>query len=350
MTACVFILRRLCELKLWTTLLAASLHAELIIYQGKLSLDGTPVSGAGRFKFALIGDQGSAVWSSEPMTVQVADGVYAVRLGDSAQAPPIADAALRGATAPKLRIWFERAEKGWSIVGPDVALTSEKPSDATGGAQMTAVMSELREIRALLEGKPTTARPPEAETVTVSVASAPSDGNADAPLVLVEFTDFQCPYNIAFQKTFEALKTKYVDTGKLRVVSRNVPQAFHPQAGPAARAALCAEAQGKFWPMRARLFAAGGELTPETIQKAAQDVGLDMARFAEDFKSAEIADAVQQDAQDAKAAGIVATPTFVLGKMADGKVTGVKLVGAQPLVRIEMEMRKVVPGFSPSER
>ena len=257
---------------------------------------------------------------------------------------------IRGATAPKLRIWFERAEKGWSLVGPDVTLKSERAAEGTGDGQMTAVLSELREIRALLEGKPTAARTPEAETATVSVAGAPSIGSADAPLVLVEFTDFQCPYSITFEKTFEALKTKYVDTGKLRVVSRNVPQDFHPQAGPAARAALCAEAQGKFAKMRERLFAANGELSPEAIQKAAQEAGLDMARFEECTKSAEIAEAVRKDAQDAKAAGIVATPTFVLGKMTDGKVTGVKLVGAQPLVRIEIEMRKVVPGFSPSER
>lgn len=102
--------------------------------------------------------------------------------------------------------------------------------------------------------------------------------------------------------------------------------------------------------MRARLFAANGELTPEAIRKAAQEAGLDLARFEECAGSAEIAEAVRKEAQDAKAAGIVATPTFVLGKPTGDTVTGVKLVGAQPLVRIEMEMRKVVPGFSPSAR
>ena len=77
--------------------------------------------------------------------------------------------------------------------------------------------------------------------------------------MLVEFTDFQCPYCITFQReVFAALKTKYVETGKLRLFSRNVPQVFHPQAGPAAKAARCAEAQGKFWPMRERLLAAQG--------------------------------------------------------------------------------------------
>ena len=275
MRTCAFILRRLCELKLVITLLllTAPLQADVLMYQGRLSVEGAPFEGLGRFKFALIDAKGAAVWSSEAMTVQVSEGVYAARLGDSAQAPPMGDGLLRNGTVPKLRIWFERRERGWSVAGPDVALANEPSTEgAATGAQLTAVMSELREIRALLEGKPV-ARTVEAETVSVSVAGAPSLGSADAPLVLVEFTDFQCPYCIEFQKVFETLKTKYVDTGRLRVVSRNVPQAFHPLAGPAARAALCAEQQGRFWEMRGRLFAANGELSPEALRKAARTRG-----------------------------------------------------------------------------
>ncbi len=333
-------------------LLATPLHAEVVMYQGRLSVDGAPFEGVGRFKFALIDGNGAAVWSSEAMSLQVSEGRYAVRLGNSAQAPPMADGLLRSGTVPKLRIWFERKERGWSVAGPDVALANEPSTEGAAtasGAQLTAVMSELREIRALLEGKPA-ARSVEAETVTVSVAGAPSLGSADAPLVPVEFTDFQCPYCIGFQKVFDALKTKYVDTGKLRVVSRNVPQAFHPLAGPAARAARCAEQQGRFWEMRARLFAANGELSPEALRKAAADAGLDAGKFDVCLAGDEVAAAVEKDVHDAQAAGIVPTPTFVLGKQTGDQVTGVKLVGAQPLVRLEIEMRKVVPGFSPSAR
>ena len=177
--------------------------------------------------------------------------------------------------------------------------------------------------------------------VSVSVAGAPSLGSADAPLVLVEFTDFQCPYCIEFQKVFETLKTKYVDTGRLRVVSRNVPQVFHPLAGPAARAALCAEQQGRFWEMRARLFAANGELSPEALRKAAADAGLEAGKCEACLAGAEVAKALDDDSKDAQAAGIVATPTLVLGKQTGDQVTGVKLVGAQPLVRLEIEMRKL---------
>jgi protein-disulfide isomerase len=210
------------------------------------------------------------------------------------------------------------------------------------GGQMSAVLAELREIRALIEGKPTTTATPAVEAVTVSVSGAPATGSADAPLVLVEFTDFQCPYSISFEKTMTGLKTKYVDAGKLRVVTRNVPQPFHSLAVPAARAAMCAEQQGRFWAMRERLFAANGNLPDDALQKAAVEAGLDVAKFDACLASADVAAAVDRDTQDARAAGIVATPTLVLGRLAGDKVTGVKLVGGHPLLRIEMEMRKLL--------
>ena len=277
------------------------------------------------------------------MRLNVSDGNYAVRLGDSPQAPPIDEARLRGAT-PKLRIWFERPEKGWVIAGPDVALAGDTPAtDAALGGQSAAIMVELREIRALLEGKPTATRAAEPETATVSVAGAPSTGSAEAPLVLVEFTDFQCPHCITFQReVFAVLKTKYVETGRLRVVSRNLPQGFHPQAGPAAKAARCAEAQGRFWEMRERLLAVQGALSPEAIRKPATEAGMDVARLEECATSAESAAALEKEVQEARAAGIVATPTFILGKMTGDQVTGVKLVGAQSLARLEVEMRRLL--------
>jgi protein-disulfide isomerase len=323
------------ELKLGTT------FAELVIYEGRLSIEGVPFRGTGRFKFALIGERGAELWASEPMRLNVSDGNYAVRLGDSPQAPPIDEARLRGAT-PKLRIMFERPKKGWVLAGPDVALSGDKTADEPGGSN-AAILAELREIRALLEGKPPVTRTVAPETVTVSVAGAPSMGSAEAPLVLVEFTDFQCPHCINFQReVFPALKAKHVETGKLRVVSRNLPQVSHPQAGPAAKAARCAEAQGKFWEMRERLLAAQGVLSPGAIRKAAEQSGLDVAQLEACAASAETAAALEKELQDAKAAGIVATPTFILGKMTGDRVTGVKLVGAQSLARLEIEMRRLL--------
>jgi protein-disulfide isomerase len=243
---------------------------------------------------------------------------------------------------PKLRIWFERPERGWSVAGPDVVLTlSGAPESGDSGAQMSVVLAELRELRALIEGKPTTTPTLVAESVTVSIAGAPATGSAEAPLALVEFTDFQCPYSISFEKTMAALKTKYVDAGKLRLFTRNLPQPFHPLAVPAARAALCAEQQERFWPMRERLFAANGALSPYALRQAAADAGLDREKFDACLASSDVAALVDRDTQDARAAGMVASPTIVVGRVEGDKVTGVKLVGAQPLVRIEIELRKL---------
>lgn len=102
------------------------------------------------------------------------------------------------------------------------------------------------------------------------------------------------------------------------------------------------EGQGKFWEFRDRLLAAQGALPPEAVRKLAQESGLDVAALETCTAGAESAAALEQEMAEAKAAGIVASPTFVLGKVSGDKVTGVKLVGAQSLPRLEMEMRKLL--------
>jgi protein-disulfide isomerase len=325
-------------------LLSFLARADVINYQGRLSANGVPLSGINRFKFAVIGENGTAAWSSQEIALQVNNGVYAVRLGDSQQAPPISATVLRG-NSLTLRIWLARGEKKWVRVGDDVPVTYETASPSTaGGGESSAVLAELREIHALLANQQRGAAPPEPpQIVTVSIAGAPSLGKAEAPLVLVEFTDFQCPYCIRFQnEVFTQLKTNYVDTGKLRVVSHNLPLPFHNFAGPAARAAICAEAQGRFWPMRDKLFAAGNTLSIETINRVVQETGLEAAKYAACATNQATADILSKDGQEAKAATIEATPSFVLGRATAGKVTGLKIVGAQPYGNFVAEIDKML--------
>jgi hypothetical protein len=111
-------------------LMAAPASADVVYYEGRLSVDGVPFAGTGRFKFALVGGQGAALWSSGDISLTVSDGVYAVRLGESVQAPPIDSAVLRGTPPPKLRIWFHRDGKGWVVAGADVPLTSKPVTPA----------------------------------------------------------------------------------------------------------------------------------------------------------------------------------------------------------------------------
>jgi protein-disulfide isomerase len=328
--------------------LAASASAELVTYQGKLSVNGTPFNGLGAFRFAVIGDKEEVLWMSKDIKLNVAAGAYAVRLGDSAEAPPISDAALAKTTSPKLRIWFQREAKGWSVVGPDVSLNTNIGSTGSAGidaSQGAAILAELRQIRTMLSGNQGQGNPAPQPTVaaiaTVSIAGAPSLGKADAPLVLVEYTDFQCPFCTKFEsQTFGDLKKKYVDTGKLRVVSRPLPLPFHPYALPAARAAYCADAQQKFWPMRENLFAANGVLPADAIRHAAEVSGLDLVQLDACSASSEAQSAVQKQLQEANAGGFTGTPSFLLGKATGDKVTGTRIIGAQPLASFEAEINK----------
>jgi protein-disulfide isomerase len=151
--------------------------------------------------------------------------------------------------------------------------------------------------------------------------SDPVKGPADAPVTIVEFTDFQCPYCARGAGVMDDLFEKY--PGKLRLVFKNNPLKFHKQALPAARAALAAHRQGKFWPFYDQLFDNYDNLTPELLITIAEQLGLDMQRFNRDRESDQIARQITDDRQQARAHGFSSTPTFV--------VNGVVVVGARRL-------------------
>ena len=112
-------------------------------------------------------------------------------------------------------------------------------------------------------------------------------------------------------------------------------------AGSAPGRGVRAEAEGRFWPMRDRLFAAEGALSPDAIARMARDAGSRRGKDSEHARPRPHPDAtVARELQDAKAAGIEATPTFILGRESGGKVTGVKIVGAQSFENFEAEIRE----------
>ncbi|MEO6785810.1 MAG: hypothetical protein ABI318_06720 [Chthoniobacteraceae bacterium] len=116
--------------------MTACAWADGVYYEGRLSVDGVPFEGTGHFKFALIGDDGATLWSSADISLTVHEGVYAIRLGESAQAAQISPAVLRRTPLPKLRIWFLRERKGWVSACADVPLSMKSPaSPPTGAAQ-----------------------------------------------------------------------------------------------------------------------------------------------------------------------------------------------------------------------
>ena len=196
-----------------------------------------------------------------------------------------------------------------------------------------AILTELRHIRILLEKQQTQAATPAApapENVKVS-STGFSIGRSDAPLTLIEFADYQCPFCRQFNTAvYERLKTKYIDTGKVRFVSRDLPLDFHSNALNASVSSRCAGEQNKFWAMREQLISHADKLEAAQITGYAQSVGLDMSKFQSCVDSGKYVPAIRADIAEASSVGILGTPSFVLGKTAAAEFEGVKLVGAQP--------------------
>jgi protein-disulfide isomerase len=169
--------------------------------------------------------------------------------------------------------------------------------------------------------------------VRASMAGAPFLGRADAPVTVVEFSDYECPFcQRFFATTLPALKKEYVETGKVRYVFRDYPlDRIHPNARKAAEAAHCAGEQGRFWEMHDVLFQNAKALAPPQLSEYARTIGLDGAAFDECFGSGRHAARVERGLADGAAAGVRGTPGFVIGRTKAGDVVeGTAVRGAQP--------------------
>lgn len=201
-------------------------------------------------------------------------------------------------------------------------------------ADLEAVKSQLGQVLRLLSQRPAQGGVTPTGPVRTSVADAPVLGRADAPVTLVDFSDYQCPFcQRFFATTLPALKKEYIDTGKVRYVFRDFPlDQLHPQARKAAEAAHCAGEQGKYWDMHALLFRNQQALALPQLSEHARAAGLDQAKFEACLSSGRYAARVARGLADGAAAGVQGTPGFVVGKMkAANVVEGALIRGAQPL-------------------
>jgi len=156
-------------------------------------------------------------------------------------------------------------------------------------------------------------------------------GHADAPITIVEFTDYQCPYCRRFQgEIWPRIKGKYVDSGKVRFIVRDLPLEFHSAARPAAEVAHCAAEQGKFWPMHEALLRSSTQLNDAYVSDLAVEMGLDVPRLRSCAMENRYEGAIARNAAEAAALGIHGTPTFVIGRTAEGELDGVRVAGAVP--------------------
>jgi protein-disulfide isomerase len=168
-------------------------------------------------------------------------------------------------------------------------------------------------------------------------------GKSDAPLTLLEFTDYQCPYCRRFQsETWPLLKKNFIDTGKLRFIVRDLPLQFHSAARPAAEAAHCAGEQGKFWEMHHALLTGNEPLNAAGIDRRARDVGLDLERLHSCIQGNRYEADIARNTATADALEIRGTPAFVLGRMEHGGLEGQLVEGAQPYAEFEAALRQLL--------
>jgi protein-disulfide isomerase len=217
----------------------------------------------------------------------------------------------------------------------DAALRSLMQAVEALKESQARIQQELEEIKALLRGRPS-AGLPDSPSATFKLTDEPTKGDRNAKLVLIEFTDYQCPFCARHaRETMPQLDTEYIATGKLRYVVVDFPLAsIHPAAPKAAEAGHCAGEQGKYWEMHDRLFANHRNLAPADLAGHAQALALDPGKFKECLDSGRHGARVQNGLAAGQNVGVRATPTFLLGIVeADGStVKTVQIIrGAQPL-------------------
>ncbi|MGH9469846.1 MAG: DsbA family protein [Terriglobia bacterium] len=217
-------------------------------------------------------------------------------------------------------------------------LAANTPLTAAQGA---AILSELRAIRELLErGATPGRRPAMAQNVRMKLEPGwHALGRTNAPVMMVEFADLQCPFCRRFETTtFAELKKEYIKTGKLRFVARDLPLPMHAYALGAAEAARCAGDQGKFWQFRNAVL--GDPLPPgnDVLLKHAQELGLSMREFQACLSESKYRRQIEADQSEAAELGIHGTPAFVIGRVSGGWLDGMAVAGARPLPFFQQEI------------
>ncbi len=173
------------------------------------------------------------------------------------------------------------------------------------------------------------AKSPSAEDTTtrhhIDEGRSPVLGPASAPVTLVEYGDFQCPFCGRAEATLHRIHEVY--RSRVRFVWKNQPLPFHVNALPAAKAAMAAARQGQFWPMHDRIYENQRDLSEASYRRWATELGLDVERFDADRQSLEIAAAIQADQKEGNELGANGTPTFY--------INGRKLMGAKPFEKFQ---------------
>lgn len=203
------------------------------------------------------------------------------------------------------------------------ALDQVKPRIVEFLKQQKAEERHEAYVAELKKKYPTTVslKPP---VVEVSTAGRPSKGPDNAPVTMIIFSDYECPYCKRAETTIAEVEKAY--PGKIKMVFRDYPLPFHQHARPAAEAANCANAQGKFWEYHDKLFASA-DLSADKLKAIAAELKLDQKKFDDCLAKSEFKAAIDKDMEDGQAVGVNGTPAFF--------INGRTLSGAQPFEKFK---------------
>lgn len=171
-------------------------------------------------------------------------------------------------------------------------------------------------------------------------------GQANAPVTLIEYSDFTCGFCLKFFKqTWPRIQARYVDTGKVRFVYRDFPRGDQGTGLDAATAARCAGEQGQYWGMHDRLFSEGGQLDKQVYRRHAATLSLDQAAFERCMSDGRFTKAIFEDRQEANQWGFHGTPGFILVRTATEpteKEPAVAIPGAFPFEMFAEEIDRLL--------
>ncbi len=213
---------------------------------------------------------------------------------------------------------------------------SDLNSDVITKSDLDDAISKLESKIERVQEAPTTAPTQPLQPVKISLDDDPIRGDPNAPITIVEFSDFQCPFCARFHtQTLPSILEEYIEDGKVNLVYRDFPlQSIHPNALPAAVAAECANDQGKYWEYHDTLFEKqngwsrlDSTAVISTFSQYANDVGLEQEQFDSCLGSGKYLEEVQGDLRDGRDYGVTGTPGFFIG---NDEIGFVKLSGAQP--------------------
>ncbi len=227
--------------------------------------------------------------------------------------------------------------------------SSNVQEEAVTKQQADVIIKELRDMRTLLEKIDKQTQSPAQQrrvpaTATLDIKDpGPILGDVAAPVTVVEFTDYQCPYCKRFaQNTFPLLKRDFIDTGKVRWLVRDLPLGFHKDARKAAQAAYCAAEQDKFWAMRDSLFRNSNNLGVDQLKAYAAELKLDTRAFNDCLASERHLDRIDNYTRIAGSQRLTGTPSFIVGKTSSEKLSGRVIIGAQSPAVFGAEIRKLL--------